>query len=509
MTACSQPLIELSIGQKVIAFIETYCLVPEGDHVGKPVELAPFQKEFILDVYDNPYITDTAILSIARKNAKTATIAFLVLAHLVGPVARLNSRIVSGAMSRDQAAEVYNLASKTVMISPKLTDLIRPIPSAKKLIGLRMNTEYQAISAEGKTAHGKSPVVAILDEVGQIVGPSSDFVDAITTAQGAYEDPLLIYISTQSPTDADMFSLLIDDAQKNKPPKTVCHVYEAPKEADLLDEEAWAAANPALGLFRSVKDMRKQAEKASRMPTFENTFRNLNLNQRVSRFSPFVSQSVWRDNGAEPPEMEGAILLAGLDLSSKLDLTACVFVQEDGEYLNMWPYFWAPENNLKEREDRDKAPYEVWARMGLLRLTPGNAVDYAYVAQDLIEITRNCTLKRINFDRWRIDVFKKECDEEIGQTLEPFGQGYKDMSPAMDKFEELLLGGRIRHGMNPILTWCAANATVIKDPAGNRKLDKDKSTGRIDGMVAAAMAIGSVNSYQPQGSIDEFLAAIK
>ena len=194
----------LTRGEKVIAFIHRHILVPEGEHVGKPVVLADFQKRFLLDIYDNPHITDTAILSMARKNAKTATIAFILLAHLVGPEAVQNSRIVSGAMSREQAAEVYNLASKCVMLSPELSKIIRIIPSSKKLVGLPMNVEYQAISAEGKTAHGKSPVLAILDEVGQVTGPRSDFIDAITTAQGAYANPLLIYISTQAANDGDL-----------------------------------------------------------------------------------------------------------------------------------------------------------------------------------------------------------------------------------------------------------------------------------------------------------------
>lgn len=130
-------------GERVIAFIEGFCKIPEGEHVGKEVRLADFQKKFLLDLYDNPHGTDTAILSIARKNAKTGLIAFILLAHLVGPEAKLNSRIVSGAMSRDQAAEVYNLASKCVMQSEKLSSIIKIVPSGKKLIGLPMNVEYQ------------------------------------------------------------------------------------------------------------------------------------------------------------------------------------------------------------------------------------------------------------------------------------------------------------------------------------------------------------------------------
>ena len=484
---------EMTRGERVIAFVESYCVVPEGDFVGQPVRLEDFQKLFILAIYDNPAVTDTAILSIARKNAKTGTIAFILLAHIVGPEAVQNSRIVSGAMSREQAAEVYNLASKCVMLSDGLRDIVKPVPSSKKLIGLPMNVEYQAISAEGKTAHGKSPIVAILDEVGQVRGPQSDFIDAITTAQGAYTSPLLIYISTQAATDADLFSIAIDDAITNKPAKTVCHVYAADKSAGVMDEEAWFAANPALGKFRSMSDMRKQAEKAARMPSFENTFRNLNLNQRVSTFAPFVSRNVWLENGGRPDDMDGFELFGGLDLSGRTDLTAFVLIGKRDGLTHVWPYFWTPEGGLKDRCDRDRQPYDVWVREGWLRTTPGNTVSYDFVCRDISDIIGSNDLKSVAFDRWRIDVFRKDAEREgVNLPLSEFGQGFKDMGPAVDALEEMLLNGQIRHGNHPVLTMCAANAVVIKDPAGNRKLDKQKATGRIDGMVALAMAIGAM-----------------
>lgn len=421
----------------------------------------------------------------------TGTIAFLMLAHLVGPEAVQNSRIVSGAMSREQAAEVYNLASKCVALSPDLRDIIKPIPSGKKLVGLPMNVEYQAISAEGKTAHGKSPILAILDEVGQIRGPQSDFVDAITTAQGAYENPLLIYISTQAANDADLFSIAIDDALTNKPPKTVCHLYSADKDASLIDEAAWYAANPALGLFRSMKDMRKQAEKAARMPSFENTFRNLNLNQRVSMVSPFVSKSAWEENGSAVPELDpDEPVYVGLDLSKRTDLTAMVIVQFVGKW-NVYPYFWCPEKGLLDRAKRDRQPYDVWARSGHLKTTPGATVDYEYVAREMAELLEDLHVAGVAFDRWRMDVMQKELDEiGAGFPMIAFGQGFRDMSPALDTLEAELLNSRLAHGMHPVLTMCAANAVETRDPAGNRKLDKHKATGRIDGMVALAMAMG-------------------
>ena len=180
--------------EKVIAFIERYCLIPDGAHVGQPMRLAEFQREFIRAIYDNPAGTRRALLSIARKNGKTGLIAALLLVHLVGPEARQNAQIVSGAMSRDQAALVFNLASKMVQLSSRLSELVRIVPSGKRLIGLPMNTEYKALAADGKTAHGLSPVLAILDEIGQVQGPQSAFVDAITTSQGAHAEPLLIAI---------------------------------------------------------------------------------------------------------------------------------------------------------------------------------------------------------------------------------------------------------------------------------------------------------------------------
>ena len=209
--------------ERVIRFIETYCVVPEGKLVGQPLRLEPFQKRFIREVYDNPNGTRRGILSIARKNGKSGLIAALVLAHIVGPEARLNAQIVSGARSREQAALVFNLAWKMVALSPELTKIVRVVPSNKRLIGLPMNVEYKALAAEGKTAHGLSPVVVILDELGQVKGSHDPFVEALETAQGAYDDGLQLVISTQAPTDADMLSVWIDDAIANEDPHTVCH----------------------------------------------------------------------------------------------------------------------------------------------------------------------------------------------------------------------------------------------------------------------------------------------
>lgn len=496
--------------EKVIAFIERYCFVPEGALVGQRIKLEPFQKKFITEVYDNPDGTSHGILSIGRKNGKTALIACLLLAHLVGPVAVQNSQIVSGALSRDQASLVFNLAVKMIQLNPKLSGIVSIKPSGKRLIGLPMNVEYKALAADGKTAQGLSPVLAILDEIGQVTGSQSAFVDAITTAQGAHKNPLLLTISTQAAHDADLLSIWIDDAQTSQDPHTICHCYSAGKYLEIDDPTAWKQANPALGIFRSEDDIRKLAEKAKRMPSFENAFRNLNLNQRVSTVAAFVSQDVWKENGQPQSTPSGALAYAGLDLSAHTDLTAFVVITKDEQgKTDVYPYFWTPEAGLLDRAKRDRSPYDVWVKKGFIRTTPGATVDYAHVVRDIAEILSDFDIHSIAFDRWRIDIFKKEMDAQgLNLPLVPFGQGFKDMSPAIDALESGLLNSNLRHGMNPVLTMCAANAVIAQDPAGNRKFEKHKATGRIDGMVALAMACGIAQSAEAPQNIDSFLQDI-
>lgn len=477
-------------GERVCAFIERYCRAPEGAHVGDPIKLADFQRRFILAIYDNPKGTRKAYLAIARKNGKSALIACLLLAHLVGPEARTNAQLVSGARSREQAAVVFNLAAKMVQLSPELSKIVRIVPSGKRLIGLTMNTEYRALAAEGTTAHGLSPVLAILDEVGQVKGSQDDFIDAITTSQGAHDEPLLIAISTQAPTDADLFSKWLDDAEMSQDASIVSHVYTAPEDCDLDDPEAWKAANPALGLFRSQRDVAEQAAQAKRMPSSENAFRVLTLNQRVNMVAAFVSASVWKQ-GIDQPEKLTGVVFGGLDLSATTDLTSLVLTCRKNGLLHVHPFFWMPQDSVVEASKRDREPYDVWVKRGLIRTTPGRVIDYDFVARDIGEICAGLDIAKIGFDRWRMDRMKGALERQgVNLPLEPFGQGYVSMSPALDALEADLLNGIVRHGGNMPLAMCAKNAVALPDPAGNRKLDKSKATGRIDGLVALAMAEG-------------------
>lgn len=455
--------------------------------------LEPFQIKFIREIYDNPVGTRLAILSVSRKNGKSGLIAALVLAHLVGPEARQNSQIVSGARSRKQAAIVYNLAAKMVALSPELRAIVKATPSGKTLHGLTMNTEYQALAAEAGTAHGLSPVLAIHDEMGQVRGEFDPFIEAIETAQGAYDDALQIVISTQAPNDADMLSIRIDDAKRSGDPTIVCHVYAASEEAELTDPKAWAAANPALGSFRSLTEITNKAAEAARMPSVENSFRNLYLNQRVTRHTPFVSPSIWKACAGPVDDAafyEGPVY-GGLDLSLTTDLTALVLIAMKDGVWHVKPVFWTPEATLADRSKKDRTPYEAWVRDGFMKATPGPAVEYDYVARDIAALTEGMDIRKIGFDRHRMKTLQAELDRlDVVLPFEEFGQGFVSMGPAVDRAEIEFLHHRFRHGGHPVMTMCAANAIIVQDAAGNRKMDKSKSTGRIDGMVSLAMAVG-------------------
>lgn len=487
-------------GSDVIEFIETYCRVPEGSKVGQPIVLEEFQKKFIRDIYDNPKGTRRAIMSIARKNGKSALIAAILLCHIVGCEAVQNSQIISGAMSRDQAALVFNLAEKMLMLNPDFNGLYRVIPSGKKIIGLSKNVEYKALSADGTTAHGLSPVLAILDEVGQVRGAMTPFIEAIMTAQGAHDHPLLMTISTQAPSDADLLSLWIDDAVRSGDPHTVCHVYAADPDCDLMDRAQWKKANPAMGLFRNEKDLEEQLKQAGRIPSMEASVRNLLLNQRVALESLWLAPAVWKANSGKPDievfRKAGHIAL-GLDLSMRNDLTAAVLAAKDDEgNIHLLPFCFTPMAGLKEKENRDKAPYLTWVDKGQLIAVPGQTLDYEWLclylkgALDDLGIGINS----IHFDRWRINELRSAAERAgFAQEAEwrEVGQGYQSFSPRIEAFETYLLQEKIRHGAHPLLNMAAANAIVVSDPANNRKIDKSKATQRIDPIVAAIMAVGA------------------
>ena len=481
-------------GERNVAWIESHCRIPDGKLVGQPVRLTDAQKGWIHQIYDTP--TRTFILSMARKNAKTATSAFLLLLHLCGPEAKHNSQLYSAAQSRDQASILFGYASKVVRMSPNLSEYVQIKESAKTLVCPELGSMYRALSADASTAYGLSPVFSVHDELGQVKGPRSELYEAIETASAAHESPLSIIISTQAPTDADLLSLLIDDALTGADPRIKVALHTAPMDMDPFSDEAIRAANPHFDVFMNREEVRKQATDAKRLPAQEASYRNLILNQRIEARSPFVTHTVWKENGGIPQEFEGQSVYAGLDLSSTTDLTALVLVSDDGDVM---PTFWLPEEGLSEKSRADRVPYDLWQKQGFLQTTPGRAIEYDYIAAYLRDLFDRCDVRAIAFDRYNMK-FLRPCLERAGfdetelERFVEFGQGFVSMSPALRELETRLLRSSLKHGNHPVLEMCAKNATVVSDPAGNRKFIKGKASGRIDGMVALAMAVGVMPS---------------
>jgi phage terminase large subunit-like protein len=379
--------------------------------------------------------------------------------------------------------------------------------TAKQLFCPELGTLYRALSADASTAYGLSPVFIVHDELGQVKGPRSELYEALETATGAQEYPLSIIISTQAPTDADLLSVLIDDALAAHDPRTVISLYTASDELDPFSDEAIRAANPAFGDFQNPVETRAMAEDARRMPSREAEYRNLILNQRVEMNAPFVSKLVWDSCAGEVrPSFAGLPVYGGLDLSEISDLTALVLVAPVDGIWQVKPTFWMPGENIREKARVDREVYDVWAQQGHIELTEGLTVDYEYVAWRLFEMAGYMDFRKVAFDRWNWRHFKpwllkagfrEDQVEGDNAIFQEFGQGFMSMSPALRDLEGALLERKLAHGGHPVLKMCAANATVQADPAGNRKLSKSKSHGRIDGMVALAMAMAMAGTVVP------------
>ncbi len=498
---------KLTRAGRVIAWIEQHCKVPEGRDATKPVRLREWQKDEIRRIYDNPAGTRLAILSFGRKNAKTTLSAFLLLVHLCGPEARVNSQLYSAAQSRDQAAILFALAAKIVRMSPALTQFVVIRDTAKQLFCPELGTLYRALSADASTAYGLSPVFTVHDELGQVKGPKSDLFEALETATGAQDAPLSIVISTQAPTDADLLSVLIDDALAGHDPRTVVSLYTADPNADAFAVDTIRQANPALGDFLNEQEVLSMAEAARRMPMREAEYRNLVLNQRVERNAPFVSASVWKACAGSVPEFRRLPVYAGLDLSEVSDLTALSLVARDGDRYYHRPMFWLPEDGIREKARQDREPYDVWHMQGHLHLCPGPTIDFRYVTEVIAGLFDGLDVRRVHFDRHLYRHFRPwlreagfteaQIGEEEGALFQPFNQGIVAMTPALRDVEAALLKGTLVHDDNPLMTMCARNAVVKSDAHGNRKLDKQRSRGRIDGMVTLAMAMAAAVEDAP------------
>ena len=445
-------------------------------------------------------------------------IAALVLAHLVGPEAIQNGEIYSAANDRDQAAIVFRVAAQIVRADAELSALLRIVDSTKTIACFANGSFYKAISAEAGTKHGLNPSVVIFDELAQ--AKNRDLYDVLDTAMGARLEPLFVVISTQSNDPQHILSKLIDDGLGGEDATIVTHLYAVPDDCpDVFDPKVWSLANPALGDFRDMGDFKALADKAKRMSSEQPKFCNLYLNQRVSPHASLIGKSEWTACIGPSEFEDGEEVILALDLSSVSDLTSLTMMSlNDGSRVR--PFFWKPAELLLEHSNRDfgsgNRRYVEWNKAGFLEVSPGRSIDHAVVANRIAELVGRYTVLGLAYDRWRIEDLLRELDriglqawvdegaakQGDGLRLFKWGQGFRDMAPAIDAFELSVLERDLQHPSNPVLNWNIINAVATMDPAGNRKIDKEAVKFRIDGAVTLAMACGLKSRLRKAETVD-------
>jgi phage terminase large subunit-like protein len=488
----------LSRADRVIAFVETLP-VTAGPLAGTTLTLRPWQKRFIRAVYrtdkNGRRLIRTAVLSVARKNGKTQLAAALCLCALSGPEAEPRGECYSVASTRFQAGRVFNEMVAIILRTPWLNERINISRFRKELEDLVNGSTYDVLSADVAPVHGLSPSFVCYDELAQVA--SRDVYDALGTALGGRANPLLIVISTQAASNIAPMSELVDYGlriHRGEITDASFHLtlFSAPLDADPWSEKTWKLANPALGDFRSLGDVRRLAGQAQRMPSAEPAFRQLILNQRCDSTAQFLNAALWKACGdqVDIASLKGRPCFAGLALGATRDMSALVLVFADGDGgFDILPFCWLPM--LEEREDADHVPYRAWAKQGYLATFEGRSTDPKVIALKIAELHGAYHIEALAFDRWRIEDIRRELDA-IGCDVEliPWGQGFRDMGPAVDLLERLVEERKLRHDNSPVMNMAVSNAVIERDAAGNRKLSKRKAHGRIDPLVACAMALG-------------------
>ena len=483
-----------------VRFIE--CLAhTKGTWAGKPFELIDWQERIIRDLFGiikpNGYRQfNTAYIEIPKKNGKSELAAAVALLLTCGD-GEERAEVYGCAADRQQAAIVFDVAADMVRMCPALNKRVKILTSQKRIVYVPTNSFYQVLSAEAYSKHGFNIHGVVFDELH--TQPNRKLFDVMTKGSGDARMQPLYFLITTAGTDTN--SICYEQHQKaqdilegRKIDKTFYPViYGAPDDADWTSPEVWKKSNPSLGETIGMDKVEAACESAKQNPGEENAFRQLRLNQWVKQTVRWMPMHKWDACKVDFDEslLEGRVCYGGLDLSSTTDITAFVLVfpptDEDDHYYIL-PYFWLPEETLDLRVRRDHVPYDLWQRQGFLMTTEGNVVHYGFIENFIDELGTRFNIREIAFDRWGAVQMSQNL-EGLGFTLVQFGQGYRDMSPPTKELMKLTLEQKIAHNGHPVLRWNMDNIFIKRDPAGNIKPDKEKSTEKIDGTVATIMAL--------------------
>ena len=504
-----------------------------GDWAGMPFTLMPWQEDIVRRFYgtlkpDGTRQYRTVWDEVPRKNGKTEFGAGAFALPMLYVDGEMGAEVYSAANDRDQASLIFKAAAPMVEQNPALMRKSSIYPkrwqetrslTSNRIVYYPTRSFYTAISAEAYTKDGLNGHCIIYDELH--AAKTRELWDVLRTCQGARSQPAMV-VTTTAGYDRNticwemheyarqVLAGIIDD------PTWLVAIYAAEENDDWTDEDVWAKANPALGVFRNIDEMRTECKQAQLNPAYEMTFRRLYLNQWTSSVTRWLPMHEWDACNGEVDltALAGRPCYAALDLSSSIDLTSLNLVFPfNGGYITI-PYFFIPEDTALENERRDHVPYRVWAKQGYINLTPGNVIDYGFIRQTLREVRAQYDLRELAYDRFGAvqliqlleeDGFLVDPEEikknrwSTSPVVVPFGQGFISMSPPTKELMTLVLQRQLRHGGHPVLRWNADNLVVKMDEAGNLKPDKAKATQKIDGMVALIMGLDRAIKHKDDG----------
>lgn len=465
----------------------------KGEWAGQPLIPQDWVVEKILcplfDDDDRQY--RTVYVEVPRKNAKSTISAGIAL-YLLLADGEPGAEVYSAAADREQARIVFDMARQMVEASPELSRVCKVMRSA--IVGPNGQT-YKVLSADAYTKHGLNAHGIIFDELH--TQKNRELWDVLTTSTGSRRQPVVFAITTAGVYDKESICWELHDyAVKVRDgiieDETFLPVlYGAEKEDDWTDPEVWAKANPGLGVTLKPEYLERKCREAQEVPAAQNTFRRLHLNQWTEQETRWLDMTVWDANSGVVSEdgLAGSECYAGLDLASTIDIAALslVFPVDDG-YATIMRY-WVPEENIVKRSKRDRVPYDAWKWDKWITATPGNVIDYDYIRSDINALGEKYNIREIAIDRWNSTQLQTQLDGD-GFVIFPFGQGFASMAAPTKELQKLLLGRQMNHGGDPVLRWMASNVAVQQDAAGNLKPAKNKSSEKIDGIVALIMGIG-------------------
>lgn len=489
----------LGFGERAVRFLR----MMKHPKSGLPFQLDPWQERIVRRIYgprhdDGSRVVKTVVLLLPRGNRKTSLAAALALLHTIGPERVAGGEVIMAASDRKQARIAYDEAKGLSLAHKKIAPNIRTLDYRNRLTYPKVGSFMEAISADAGTQHGRTPVFVLADELH--AWRKRDLWDVLRSGLVKTPGSLLVVATTAGRGSENIAWDIVDDARKVArgevdDPSILPVLFEASKDDDWTDEALWRRVNPGLAHgYPDIEGLRQLAREGERRIGDREAFRQLNLNIWLDHSAdPFVEMAIYDDGAAgaidlDDLEAEQAPCWLGVDLSSNTDLTAVVACWPDGDGYQVHPWFFCPEDRLRERADRDQVPYPVWAEDGHIIPTGGNVVDFKAVEEHIAELCARFFVQEIAFDPHMGRVMMANLMER-GLPVVEMRQGWVTMAPAIKELERAIVGHRFRHGGHPVLRWNFENIAVHTDSAGNRMFHKGKSRDRIDGAVACAMAV--------------------